>query len=290
MLPTCVESTSSVTRRHVVGGCVLCRYVLVLHCVIWCSALVIAVGPFFFCTREKLPWTELAESAEHGPTIKLCQEVCVSVYVGSLAFAYKYKYVQMASRYNMVIVCPILERDKTHFGSLHNTAVVISNTGNYLQSSLHSMCCRVCVALSLISGRILGKTRKNHIPRVGDFNEVTCRGSYSRDLDVLSCEDDHSQLLSQPTTWRETQVIKCFTPTLVRLFFTSSIPPSPSLPHLPFLPPSFSPSLAGRIAVNICYGRHHPLNWCAYGLNGAEIVFNPSATVGALRLANVQCT
>ncbi len=39
----------------------------------------------------------------------------------------------------------------------------------------------------------------------------------------------------------------------------------------------------GRIAVNICYGRHHPLNWCAYGLNGAEIVFNPSATVGALR-------
>ena len=39
----------------------------------------------------------------------------------------------------------------------------------------------------------------------------------------------------------------------------------------------------GRIAVNICYGRHHPLNWCAYGLNGAEIVFNPSATVGSLR-------
>ena len=39
----------------------------------------------------------------------------------------------------------------------------------------------------------------------------------------------------------------------------------------------------GRIAINICYGRHHPLNWLAYGLNGAEIVFNPSATVGALR-------
>lgn len=41
--------------------------------------------------------------------------------------------------------------------------------------------------------------------------------------------------------------------------------------------------LIGRIAINICYGRHHPLNWLAYGLNGAEIVFNPSATVGALR-------
>ena len=38
----------------------------------------------------------------------------------------------------------------------------------------------------------------------------------------------------------------------------------------------------GKIAVNICYGRHHPLNWQAFGMNGAEIVFNPSATVGAL--------
>lgn len=39
----------------------------------------------------------------------------------------------------------------------------------------------------------------------------------------------------------------------------------------------------GRIAINICYGRHHPQNWMMYGLNGAEIVFNPSATVGSLR-------
>lgn len=39
----------------------------------------------------------------------------------------------------------------------------------------------------------------------------------------------------------------------------------------------------GRVAVNICYGRHHPLNWFLYSLNGAEIIFNPSATVGALR-------
>ena len=38
----------------------------------------------------------------------------------------------------------------------------------------------------------------------------------------------------------------------------------------------------GKLAINICYGRHHPLNWMGFGLNGAEIVFNPSATVGAL--------
>ncbi|XP_046726666.1 beta-ureidopropionase isoform X2 [Silurus meridionalis] len=38
----------------------------------------------------------------------------------------------------------------------------------------------------------------------------------------------------------------------------------------------------GKVAVNICYGRHHPLNWFMYSMNGAEIIFNPSATVGAL--------
>ena len=39
----------------------------------------------------------------------------------------------------------------------------------------------------------------------------------------------------------------------------------------------------GKIGINICYGRHHPLNWLMYGVNGAEVVFNPCATVGALR-------
>lgn len=41
--------------------------------------------------------------------------------------------------------------------------------------------------------------------------------------------------------------------------------------------------IVGKIGINICYGRHHPQNWMMYGVNGAEIVFNPSATVGALR-------
>lgn len=34
-----------------------------------------------------------------------------------------------------------------------------------------------------------------------------------------------------------------------------------------------------KIAVNICYGRHHALNWLMFAQNGAEIVFNPAATV-----------
>ena len=40
-------------------------------------------------------------------------------------------------------------------------------------------------------------------------------------------------------------------------------------------------TIYGKIAINICYGRHHPQNWMMYGVNGAEIVFNPSATVGS---------
>lgn len=34
----------------------------------------------------------------------------------------------------------------------------------------------------------------------------------------------------------------------------------------------------GKVAVNICYDRHFPEGWRMLGLNGAEIVFNPSAT------------
>ena len=109
----------------------------------------------------------------------------------------------MAAKYNMVIVSPILEREQNS-DIIWNTAVIISN-----------------------HGQVLGKTRKNHIPRVGDFNEST--------------------------------------------YYMES-----TLGH-----PVFETDF-GNIAVNICYGRHHPQNWMAYGVNGAELVFNPSATVGEL--------
>ena len=111
---------------------------------------------------------------------------------------------RLAKQYDMVIVSPILERDEAHGDTIHNTAVVIGNRGN-----------------------IIGKHRKNHIPRVGDFNESTY---------YMEGQDGH---------------------------------------------PVFETKY-GRVAVNICYGRHHPLNWLMFGINGAEIVFNPSATVGGL--------
>jgi beta-ureidopropionase len=102
----------------------------------------------------------------------------------------------------MVIVSPILERDEAK-ETIFNSAVVIYN------------------------GRVMGRHHKNHIPRVGDFNEST--------------------------------------------YYMEG-----NLGHPVFETPF------GRIGINICYGRHHPLNWFMQGVNGAEIVFNPSATVGGL--------
>ncbi|GAB0093166.1 beta-ureidopropionase [Sergentomyia squamirostris] len=140
--------------------------------------------PFAFCTREKTPWCEFAESAEDGCSTKFLKN--------------------LARQHNMVIISPILERDEDHGDILWNTAVVISN-----------------------SGQVMGKHRKNHIPRVGDFNESTY---------YMEGNTGH---------------------------------------------PVFETTF-GRIAINICYGRHHPQNWMMFGVNGAEIVFNPSATVGGL--------
>ncbi|KAE9552574.1 hypothetical protein FO519_004231 [Halicephalobus sp. NKZ332] len=140
--------------------------------------------PFAFCTRERLPWCEFAESAENGPTTKFLKT--------------------LASKHGIVIISPILERDEEKDEVIWNTAVVISHNGN-----------------------VIGKSRKNHIPRVGDFNESTY--------------------------YMESQ-----------------------LGH-----PVFETAF-GRIGINICYGRHHPQNWMMYALNGAEIIFNPSATVNGL--------
>ncbi|XP_046465573.1 beta-ureidopropionase isoform X3 [Neodiprion pinetum] len=111
---------------------------------------------------------------------------------------------KLAQQYNMVIISPILERDSNKGDTIWNTCVVIGTDGN-----------------------IIGKHRKNHIPRVGDFNESTY---------YMEGNTGH---------------------------------------------PVFETRF-GRIAVNICYGRHHPQNWMMFGVNGAEVVFNPSATVGLL--------
>ncbi|XP_011501490.1 PREDICTED: beta-ureidopropionase-like [Ceratosolen solmsi marchali] len=106
---------------------------------------------------------------------------------------------KLARNHGIVVVSSILERDSTNSDILWNTTVVIDANGS-----------------------VLGKQRKNHIPRNGDFNEST--------------------------------------------YYMEG-----NLGH-----PVFKTKFA-KIGVVTCYGRHHPLNWLMYGINGAEIVFNPSA-------------
>jgi beta-ureidopropionase len=48
--------------------------------------------------------------------------------------------------------------------------------------------------------------------------------------------------------------------------------------------PVFDTRNVGRIGVYICYDRHFPEGWRALGLNGAKIVFNPSATSRGLSM------
>ncbi|KAK3420074.1 hypothetical protein EUGRSUZ_G00862 [Eucalyptus grandis] len=122
--------------------------------------------PFAFCTKEK-SWCEFAEPVD-GESTRFLQD--------------------LAKKYNMVIVNPILERDINHGETIWNTAVIIGNCGN-----------------------IIGKHRKNHIPRGEDFNES---------IYYMEGNTGH---------------------------------------------PVFETAY-GKIAVNICYGRHHPLNWLAFGL------------------------
>lgn len=100
---------------------------------------------------------------------------------------------KIAEKYKMVIISPIMERDSIHGETLWNTAVVID-----------------------VDGKVLGKQRKNHIPRLSNSNE--------------------SNYFMEGNTGH----------------------------------PVFD-TCYGRIAINICYGRHHPMNWAMFGINGAEV-------------------
>ncbi len=80
----------------------------------------------YFCPSQDSKWYAAAEKVPDGPTVNLMKEY--------------------AKKYNMVIVVPIYEEEKT--GIYYNTAAVIDADGTYL-----------------------GKYRKTHIPQVAGFWE-----------------------------------------------------------------------------------------------------------------------
>ncbi|WP_169569039.1 nitrilase-related carbon-nitrogen hydrolase [Sneathiella limimaris] len=80
----------------------------------------------YFCPSQDAKWYAAAEKIPDGPTVNLMKEY--------------------ARKYNMVIVVPMYEEEKT--GIYYNTAAVIDADGTYL-----------------------GKYRKTHIPQVAGFWE-----------------------------------------------------------------------------------------------------------------------
>ncbi|KAG8230866.1 hypothetical protein J437_LFUL011507, partial [Ladona fulva] len=224
--------------------------------------------PFAFCTREKYPWCEFAEPAEEGPTAKLMK--------------------QLSKQFNVVIISPILERDEDHGDVMWNTAVLFNNRG-----------------------KILGKSRKNHIPRVGDFNESTYYSEGNtghRVFEVATLKVSNMSSTVDAECESIESILKKYIPQkelseVKRVLYGKELLPL-GLPTKvsnisiendfeiagyqfsalkeELRKPRMQQTDFGKVAVNICYGRHHPQNWMMYGVNGAEIVFNPSATVGAL--------
>jgi predicted amidohydrolase len=84
--------------------------------------------PFAFCTREKR-WCEFAEPID-GESTQFLQD--------------------LAQKYNMVIVSPILERDINHGEIIWNTVVVIGNNGNII--GIHR---KVCTSVPLWYGALV---------------------------------------------------------------------------------------------------------------------------------------
>ena len=156
-----------------------------------------AMGVNVLCLQEAWPMPFAFCTREKYPWLQFAEDAVEGASTRFLA--------PIAKKYKMVIVSPILERDSVHQDTVWNTAVIIDHTGE-----------------------VIGTHRKNHIPRVGDFNEST----YYMEADPLRHE--------------------------------------------------VYQTIYGKIGINICYGRHFPQNWQMLAVNGAEIVFNPSATVGAL--------
>lgn len=75
------------------------------------------------------------------------------------------------------------------------------------------------------------------------------------------------------TTWKVRWDIPCLTPNSARLPSTFAMDG-----RFGFLGGADA-RCTNRLSTP---SRHHPQNWLMYGLNGAELVFNPSATVGGL--------
>ncbi len=107
--------------------------------------------------------------------------------------------------------------------------------------------------------------KKNRIILVVPIYEVDLPGLYYNTAAVI---DEHGKYLGK---YRKHHIPHCKPGFWEKFYFTPG--------NLGY--PVFDTS-AGKIGVYICYDRHFPEGARELGLNGAEIVFNPSATVAGL--------
>ena len=135
------------------GNFRICTSLMLLMIIVYltqcCLIFQKKTSPLFIFFQKKTSWKIVA----YKPLL-IKQNECIcdwnSYQMSNCEFLY-FCFIfshQYAKMHDMVIISPILERDDRDI--IWNTAVVISHTG-----------------------KVMGKSRKNHIPRVGDFNEST---------------------------------------------------------------------------------------------------------------------
>ena len=107
--------------------------------------------------------------------------------------------------------------------------------------------------------------RKHNMILVVPIYEVDMTGVYYNTAALI---DEHGNYLGK---YRKHHIPHCHPGFWEKFYFTPG--------NLGY--PVFDTS-AGKIGVYICYDRHFPEGARELGLNGAEIVFNPSATVAGL--------
>jgi beta-ureidopropionase len=107
--------------------------------------------------------------------------------------------------------------------------------------------------------------KKHKMVMVVPIYEVSMTGVYYNTAAVI---DEHGNYLGK---YRKHHIPHCQPGFWEKFYF------KPGNGGFPVFDTSF-----GKIGVYICYDRHFPEGARALGLNGAEIVFNPSATVAGL--------
>ncbi|KAK1328267.1 hypothetical protein QTO34_011839 [Cnephaeus nilssonii] len=272
--------------------------------------------PFAFCTREKLPWTEFAESAEDGPTTRFCQKV------GR----------HLLPRQQLPDTCwaqseaPAAGRGPLGERTCRLRSGIAGSRGNSkpLMSEAPPCCLHEGAPFHSPQQRTRQRSRRGPElgpqaarasrppnaqcrprarPVIGRSTEMFSRNprpltgkSDSARLSSSQLAKKHNMVVVSPMLERDGEHGDVLWNTAVIISNSGAVLGKTRKNHIPRVGdfnestyymegnlghPVFQTQF-GRIAVNICYGRHHPLNWFMYSVNGADIIFNPSATIGAL--------